>query len=138
MCLCRFSIFSCFVRGFTTIQEFKHTKNRDAFICNSCLTAIKISFSFQLLSVNHSQKLNGVLLVISLVCIAFFLSMLLSFVFENRPFRIWLKLHSLKARNTFVIIEVSSKYSQDWFANSTFGEMSKTESIWTEICHWWC
>ena len=51
MCLCRFS---CFVRGFTTIQEFKHTKNRDAFICNSCLAAIKISFSFQLLSVNHS------------------------------------------------------------------------------------
>ena len=44
-------------------------------------------------------------------------------------------IHSLKARNTFVIIEVSSKYSQDLFANSTFGEMSKTESIWTEICH---
>ena len=135
MCLCRFS---CFVRGFTTIQEFKHTKNRDAFICNSCLAAIKISFSFQPLSVNHSQKLNGVLLVISLVSIVFFLSMLLSFVFENRPFCIWLKLHSLKDRNTFVIIEVSSKYSQDWFANSNFGEMSKTESIWTEICHWWC
>ena len=135
MCLCRLS---CFVRGFTTIQEFKHTKNRDAFICNSCLAAIKISFSFQPLSVNHSQKLNGVLLVISLVSIVFFLSMLLSFVFENRPFCIWLKLHSLKDRNTFVIIEVSSKYSQDWFANSNFGEMSKTESIWTEICHWWC
>ena len=44
-------------------------------------------------------------------------------------------IHSLKARNTFVIIEVSSKYSQDWFANSAFGEMSKTESIWTEMCH---
>ena len=39
MCLCRFS---CFVRGFTTIQEFKHTKNRDAFICNSCLAAFRL------------------------------------------------------------------------------------------------
>ena len=45
-----------------TIQDFKHTKNRevqaDTFICNACLAALKTSFSFQLLSVNHSQKLN--------------------------------------------------------------------------------
>ena len=62
MCLCWFSIFSCFVGGFTTTQDLKHTKNRevqaDAFICNFCLAALKTSFSFQLLSVNHSQKLN--------------------------------------------------------------------------------
>ena len=44
------------------MQDFKHTKNReveaDPFICNACLAALKTSFSFQLLSVNHSEKLN--------------------------------------------------------------------------------
>ena len=44
------------------MQDFKHTKNReveaDTFICNACLAALKTSFSFQLLSVNHSEKLN--------------------------------------------------------------------------------
>ena len=51
-----------FVGGLITIQDFNHTNNRrvqaDAFICNACLAALKMPLSFQLLSVNHSGKLN--------------------------------------------------------------------------------
>ena len=57
-----------------------------------------------------------------------------SCLFENCPFRIWLKLDLLKNRNTFATSEVSSKNS---FANSAFDEMRQIESIWTEICHWY-
>ena len=48
-------------------------------------------------------------MVISLLCITLFLSMLLSFPFENRAFRIWLKLSLLKDRNTFVISETKKE-----------------------------
>ena len=43
-------------------QALNHTNNRGvqavALICNSCFAALKLSLSFQLLSVNYLQKLN--------------------------------------------------------------------------------
>ena len=48
--------------GFTTIKDVNHNNNRgvyaDVSICNSCLAALKMPFSFHLLSVNHLEKLN--------------------------------------------------------------------------------
>ena len=62
ICLCWFSIFICFVGEFTTVQDFNHINNRgmwmDAFICNSCLAALKMPLSFLLSSANYSAKLN--------------------------------------------------------------------------------
>ena len=96
MCLFWFFTFICFVGEFTTMQDFNHTNNRgvyaDAFICNSCLAALKMPLSFLLLSVNHSEKLNW-----SSNRDKFSLHYILpqhatSFLFENRPFRIWLKI----------------------------------------------
>ena len=124
MCLCWFFRFICFVGEFTTMQDFNHTNNHGVY-ANSCLAALKMPLSFLLLSVNHSEKLNW-----SSNSDKFSLHYILpqhatSLLFENRSFRIWLKI--LVCLLFRMLIGSKICCGKRWRSESAFPEQQKNE-----------